>query len=134
MYYTNDCGGTDLTPLVKYSDDSAILDLSNSDSIYFGEIERFNTWCKDNFLDLNTKKTKEMLIEFINRPVITPDFCIDGVQVERVDEYKYLGTVIDQRLNFNANTESVHKKCQPRVYCLQKLRSLDVIPMILCIF
>ena len=40
--YTNDCTGTDTTPIIKYSDDSAIEDLSNSDSVYFAEIERFS--------------------------------------------------------------------------------------------
>ena len=36
--YTNDCIGTDTTPVRKYSDDSAMEELSNSDSVYFVEI------------------------------------------------------------------------------------------------
>jgi hypothetical protein len=48
------------------------------------------------------------------------------LEVERVQEYKYLGTVIDSKLNFNANTDAIHKKCQSRLFCLQKLRSLNV--------
>ena len=39
--YTNDCTGTDTTPVVKYSDDTAIEDLSNSDTVYSAEVERF---------------------------------------------------------------------------------------------
>ena len=39
--YTNDCTGTDTTPVVKYSDDTAIGDLSNSDTVYSAEVERF---------------------------------------------------------------------------------------------
>ena len=54
--------------------------------------------------------------------------------MERVSEYKYLGTVIDNKLNFNANTTGVHKKCQSRIYCLQKLRSLRVNQDILASF
>ena len=38
-------------------------------------------WRRDNSLNLIVKKTKEMLIDFI-----------DGMKVERVTEYKYLGT------------------------------------------
>jgi len=49
------------TPIVKYSEDSAMEDLSNSNSVYFAEVERFNNWCRDNSLGLNVKKTKEML-------------------------------------------------------------------------
>ena len=33
--YTNDCTCTGTTTNIKYSDDSAIEDLSNSDSVYF---------------------------------------------------------------------------------------------------
>ena len=83
--YTNDCTGTDITPIIKYSDDSAMEDLSNSDSVYYAEVERFSNLCRDNSLDLNVKKTKEMLIDFRKAPTMTiPDLFIDGVKVERV--------------------------------------------------
>ena len=67
-----------------------------------------------------------MLIDFSKDPTVIPDLFIDGVKVERVTEYKYLGTVLDNKLNFNKNTEFIHKKCQPRIISLQKLRSLNV--------
>ena len=118
--YTNDCNGSDSTPLVKYSDDTALEDLSNCDITYFQEVHKFTTWCKENCLDLNVKKTKEMVIDFRRKPTTLPDLYIDGVKIERVNEYKYLGTVLD-------NTASIPKKCQPRLYCLQKLRSLTVL-------
>ena len=86
--YTNDCTGTDTTPVIKYSNDSAIEDLSNSDSVYFAEVERFSSWCRDNSLDLNGKKTKEMLIDFRKAPTVIPDLFIDGMKVERVAEFK----------------------------------------------
>ena len=102
--YTNDCTGTEITPLIKYSDDSALVDLSNSDSIYFDEVQNFSQWCKSNFLDLNVKKTKELLIDFRTNPTPVPELLIDGSVVERVTEYKYLGTILDHKLNFDANT------------------------------
>ena len=72
------------------------------------------------------KKTKEMVIDFRKKPAHVPDLVIGGVKVERVNEYKYLGTVLDDKLNFTANTDLIHRKCQSRIYCLQKLRSLGV--------
>ena len=98
--YANDCTGTDITPIIKYSDDSAMEDLSNSDSVYYAEVERFSNLSRDNSLDLNVKKTKEMLIYFRKAPTMTiPDLFIDSVKVEGVTEYKYLGTVLDNKLN-----------------------------------
>ena len=124
--YTNDCVGTKTTPFIKYSDDTALVDLSDDDTTYFNEVSRFTDWCKDNFLDLNVSKTKEMVVDFRKQGVNVPDLYIDGVKVERVSEYKYLGTVLDEKLNFNANTFYLHKKCQSRIYLLQNLRNLNV--------
>ena len=73
-----------------------------------------------------TEKTKELLIDFRKSPPSVPDLFIDGVKVERVSEYKYLGTVLDEKLTFAVNTDRIHKKCQSRIFCLQKLRSLHV--------
>lgn len=132
--YTNDCTGSDLSPLIKYSDDTALEDLSNSDAVYFQQVNRFCTWCKDNFLDLNVTKTKEMTIDFRRNPAPLPDLYIDGKKVERVNEYKYLGTILDNKLSFDSNTTAIEKKCRPRIYCLQKLRSLNVNRSILSSF
>ena len=70
-------------------------------------------------------KTKEMLIDFRKNPSTVPDLFIDGVKVERVSEYKYLGTVLDDNLSFVINTDLINKKCQSRIFLLQKLRSLQ---------
>ena len=125
-FYTNDCAGTDTTPVIRYSDDSATEDLSNSYSVYFSEVERFSNWCRDNSHDLNVKKANEMLTELRKAPTIIPDLFNDGVKVQLVTEYKYLGTIADNKLNFNKNIDIIHKRCQPRIVCLQKLRSLNV--------
>ena len=81
---TNDCTGTDTTPVIKYSDHPATEDLSDSDSHYFAEVESFSNRCRDNSLDLNVKKTKEMLIDFRKAPADIPDLFTDGEKVERV--------------------------------------------------
>ena len=51
-----------------------------------------------------------MLIDFRKAPTVILDLFIDGAKVERVTEYKYLGTVLDNKLNFNNNTDFIHKK------------------------
>ena len=132
--YTNDCVGSENSPVIKYSDDSAIVDISNSDLEYFSSVQKFSDWCKVNYLDLNVKKTKELLIDFRTNPLPVPDLLIDGTIVERVDEYKYLGTIIDKKLDFSANTDHINKRCQSRIYCLQKLRRINVRPEILQTF
>ena len=41
---------------------------------------------------------------------------------------------MDSKLTFTPNTDFIHKKCQQRMYCLQKLRCLDVHTKILRTF
>ena len=47
------------TPIIKYSNDSAVEDPSKSDSVYFAEVERFSNWFRDNSHDLNVRKQRK---------------------------------------------------------------------------
>ena len=85
---TNDCTGTDTTPVIKYSDDSAVEDFSNSDSILLklngsvtgaGIIPFFFFFFP---LDLNVKKKKKGNTDFRKAPTVIPDLFTDGVKVE----------------------------------------------------
>ena len=51
-----------------------------------------------------------MLTDLRKAPTVIPDLFIDGVKVERVTENKYVGTVLDNKLNLNKNTDFIHKK------------------------
>ena len=64
-----------------------------------------------------------MLIDFRKNPPPVPYLEIDDKIVERVEEYKYLGTVIDSGLAFNKAVGVIHRKCQPRLYCLHELKN-----------
>ncbi|KAI3365884.1 hypothetical protein L3Q82_000871 [Scortum barcoo] len=59
---------------------------------------------------------------------------IRGEVVEEVEDYKYLGVVIDNRLDWKSNTEAVYKKGMSRLYFLRKLRSFNVGSRMLEIF
>ena len=90
-------------------------------------------------LKLKGSATGAGIIPFRKAPTVIPDLFIDGVKVERVTEYKYLGTVLDNKLNFNKNTDFIQERCQPRIFCLQKIRSLslkhvNVSAAVLCTF
>ena len=79
--YTKDCAGSPVTPLINYSNDSALQDLSNSHPIYLKEIDKFLTWCNDNYLNLHVKKTTEFIIDFRRNPELIPDLVVNGEQV-----------------------------------------------------
>ena len=107
--------------LYKYSDDSALADFSNSDSHFEQQVTEVTRWSKDNYLDLNVEKTKEMVVDFRKNGCVG-ELVIEGVIVEKVNEYKYIGTVLDNKLTFESNTNCIVKKCHQR-FCMFRLRS-----------
>ena len=122
------------TIFIKYSDDTAIVDLSNSIPHYIEEVDRFTTWCKANFLDLNMAKTKELLIDFRKQPPAVSPITIDGEIVERFEKYKYLGIILDNKLKFDSNVLNINKKCHYRIYCLQRLRNIGINSKIIALY
>ena len=47
--------------------------------------------------------------------------CFGGTDVEIVQSYKYLGVVLDNKLEWSTNTEAVYKKDLSRLYFLRRL-------------
>ena len=54
------------------------------------------------------------------------EICFSQQEVRIVSSFKYLGTVIDQKLSFTENIDFLSKKAQQRLYLLGKLESFKV--------
>ncbi len=65
-----------------------------------------------------------MLIDFRRSPPASAPTFINGTAVEIVSQYKYLGTVLDDKLTFEANTDYICKKA--KLFFLRKLRDFNV--------
>ena len=61
-------------------------------------------------MSANVSKTNELIISNMRDNPTCDSLVIDGTAVEQVDSFKYLGTVVDKKLNFKANTQAVVKK------------------------
>lgn len=125
--YTNDCQtDRDDAYIIKFSDDTALVDVSDSVLKYEQSVSVFDEWCEANFLEMNVGKTKEMIVDYKRNQTDVAALQLKGQTVERVQEYRYLGTVIDNKLSFAKNAEVILKKCRQRMYMLYQLRSLMV--------
>ena len=136
ILYTNMCrSNRDDRFILKYADDSVIVSLLRDNETGHGEIvQEFVDWCEKSFLQLNISKTKNMHVD-LRRHVSGKDVTsIKGQTVECVESYKYLGTIMDSKLTFVANCESVYKKANQRLHCLRKLSSFHVDKRLLSMF
>ena len=130
--YTNEmtCDNEVLT-LIKFADDMALvarLKDENTLSQYFDFINMIDFWFYESFLKLNITKTKELCIDS-QRAITQNLMCpveINLENVEQVDSFKYLGTVIDKKLSFSEHVDLVIKKANKRMYLLRKLKNFSV--------
>ena len=113
--YTADCRSTDEScPVVKFADGTELVGKISNDenAIYHKQIENFVNWCDKNDLDLNVSKTKEKYTDFRKNQRCPKPVYIKGEAVERVGTYKYLGVVVDSKLNWKENINCVLKKSE----------------------
>ena len=59
---------------------------------------------------------------------------IHDQSIERVSEYKYLGTTVDNKINWNRNTQIVADTASQRLYFLRKQKEFHVDNRILVLF
>ena len=77
-----------------------------------------------NRLTVNTTKTKVMV--FGSRRFILknhhPPIHLNNTPLGYADDYKYLGVILDQYLNFRKHTQNIYKLATHKVYTLSKIR------------
>ncbi len=125
------------TSIIKFADDTVVLGLifNNDETAYLDEVERLTSWCQDNCLSLNVRKTKELIVDFRKRQQrpYTP-LMISGTPVERMSSFKYLGVNISEDLTWTSHIQTHVKKARQRLFHLQQLRKCRVSPAILKTF
>ena len=60
--------------------------------------------------------------------------CIDGGEIETAQTCKYLWVVLDNKLEWSANIETVYRRGQSRLFFLRWLRSFNVCSDMMCMF
>ena len=62
------------------------------------DLNNLLSWCRVNGLTLNIDKCKVMCFSW--RSLVTPNYVLDGAQLEVVSEYRDLGVLMDPKLSF----------------------------------
>ena len=123
--YTHDCvPSDDSTILVKFADDTVVVGLisEGNEAAYREEVQRLAAWSTENNLHLNANKTKEMVLDWRRNRADPVPLQINGVCVERVSSFRYLGVHVADDLRWHTNTTAVVGKAQQRLYFLRLLK------------
>ena len=113
----------------KYADDTDVLGkITNSDESYYRqEVTDVVDWCTEHHLVLNTGKTKELIIDLRSRSLCHHPVFIHSTPVSIVSTYKYLGTIFDDKLKWNANVGALCSKGNQRQYFIGNLNLFTLI-------
>ena len=89
-----------------YVDDTTIyfnledLDRYNLEQDITNELENITLWLKGNKLSLNVQKTKLMIFYRNQKQINELNILIDGIAIERVESFNFLGLNIDEGLSW----------------------------------
>ena len=109
-------------PAVKYVDDATLSETFqpksyNSSMAVF--LDNLLALSLENNMELNTSKTKEMVLGTIARPELAPALLTTPLDtVERVNSFKLLGVHIESSLCWSTHINSILKKGTRRMYFL----------------
>ncbi|KAK7929457.1 hypothetical protein WMY93_005852 [Mugilogobius chulae] len=112
-----------------FADDTTVLGLitNNDEANYRREVQHLESWCHNNNLVLNTKKTKEIVVDFRRRGHTDHQPLFIGKDVvERVQSFKFLGVTVTEDLSWGDHISKAVGKAQQRLYYLRKLKSAHI--------
>ena len=126
ILYINDiCKVSKLLKLVLFADDTNIFcsgdDLAELLKDLTEEIIKLKNWFDYNKLSLNLAKTKIMLFGYGKRDVQVK-MEIDGVEIERVHEMKFLGVMIDDLISWKSHIKLVQTKLSKSIAVINKAK------------
>ena len=135
--YTNECVSSQANQyVIKFSDDTVILSLLTSEdniSSHTTGVDRFVRWCDEHHLQINVKKTQEIVVDPRSVGDHTP-ITVHGHDIKQVDSYKYLGVQIDCQMNWHSHVTCLCSKIHQRLHFLRRLRLFGVCRNIMLIF
>jgi len=127
LLYINDMSRcSDTLRLVHFADDTTAF-FSCEDPVQLvqtvnSELLKVRDWLCANRLTLNVNKTCYMMMT--DRNVVTPDVCINGRIIDKVDEAKFLGITVDRKLSFIPHVDNVCKQVARATGILNRFSSL----------
>ena len=142
--FTNDCvSNHESVKMIKFSDDTTLegliatkdsdkLPIQDPEHEYRNEVKNLEEWCRENNLELNVDKTKEVIVDFRKNKSEIPPLEIQGKLVEQVEHFRFLGTIVKNDLKWDENCTKAISKAKQRLYFLRQLRKFKAsIPIML---
>ena len=128
LVYINDLhNSSSLLSFLSFADDTTIIySDSTSQSLtqtLNSELIKVSSWFKSNKLSLNHGKTNYIIFNKCNNPNPKIVINIDGTPITKVRSTKFLGVIVNDKLNWSNHISFVSKTISKNVGVLSKLRT-----------
>lgn len=125
LIYINDIGRVVKNgKLLMFADDALLYVESDDVQVAVNKInedlQHLSNWFKMNKMKLNINKTKCMVL---NGNIVNCNITIDNNFIEQISEIKYLGVIIDSKLNFKTHLDYICKKIAKKLYFFRRIRN-----------
>ena len=129
ILYINDMANVSnkIFPILFADDTTVLIEGNNLDVIMTSlnsELDRINTWLKSNKLSLNVTKTHYMVFHRARRKVSRNKLFINNSVVTQVSCSKFLGIILDNKLNWNSHIAYIKNKIAKGMGILLKARKV----------
>ena len=112
--------------ITLYADDTVLYTASKCPKTAVNQLNtcllKLSTWCNDNRLTINVKKTKHMIVSSMPNDHVKCVAFLNDVELDCVHSYNYLGVIIDDKLTFGSFLKEKCGRVNQRIYQLGKMR------------
>ena len=130
LIYVNDIVNcSNLLHFIIFADDTNMLfsanNLEDLITIVNTELHKLSIWFKANKMSLNLKKTNFILFgnKLIDISTCTARIQIDGCQIDQVTKIKFLGVIIDEKLNWKYHISQLSSTLSRNIGIINKIRN-----------
>lgn len=128
VIYSNDLQDTlNIPTLYQFADDTSVIVRENSISICADKLRSLSqdmvNWCNVNHFTLNEGKTELMTFSLNKCLDQSPYVPINGRSIQQVDQVKFLGIIIDSKLNWEPYTDSILNKLISACFLIRSIRA-----------
>jgi len=127
LYIDDISNVSQLVKCVLYADDTNMFysndSLEQLISVINKELSKFKKWMESNKLSLNFDKSKVMFFgkyQAESQKLVE----IDGVHIENVQEIKFLGVTIDNKLSWNAHVRNITTKVSKSLAIISRVKHI----------
>ena len=91
-------------------------------------------WLSANKLSLNIGKTKYMVYHSINKQIVYPNLKISNIEIERVQQFNFLGLLLDNHLHWKLHIDHISSKISKVTGIMYKLKLSYPKPILLTLY